>query len=272
MAVFVGRGSLLRPCLIIWIVLGTIINPGASQFCSFWSGSCVDALAQTAVSFQFPPLFTDNLNLYYGFDANSRGKGQQPMTKVSYWLSYGGKIDNSIIIGNHTTEVGLRVGNLTGTPSGSNNGCDGVWGPQCSTDLKALLTEALYGLTSSGQYYTYPLQTILSQMLINRPHLTSCFPQLFDVVAIPTIAFVQETGPDQTAKIQTAGSSNNPWRTWFIDNMTAHEQAAQVAVAIISRAPAYDGLLPQQSGDVQVELVCTQAPSSGGSSSSSEGS
>ncbi|PYH95303.1 hypothetical protein BO71DRAFT_290475, partial [Aspergillus ellipticus CBS 707.79] len=262
-------GFITGPCLGLLLLLATLIPSGAAQVCSFWSGSCVDALAQTAVTFSFPPLFDGSLNLYYGFDANSHGKGQEPMTKVSYWLGYGAVINNSVIDANRTSEIGLRIGNLTGTPSGHNNGCDGVWGPQCSSDLKSLLKQALYGLTTSGAYYNYPLDTVLSEMLINRPYLSNCPPPLFDVSGIPSLAFAQETDTDMTATIQTAGSSDNPWKTWFIDNVTANEQAEQVAVAILSRAPSYNGLPPEHMDDIQVELICTQAPSTGGSSSSS---
>ncbi|OOF92789.1 hypothetical protein ASPCADRAFT_174686 [Aspergillus carbonarius ITEM 5010] len=272
MACLIGMGSILRSCLNAFMLLALLASPVIAQFCSFWSGSCLDALAQTAVSFTFPPLFEENLNLYYGFDADSRGKGQEPMTKVSYWLGYGALINNSIINANRTSEVALRVGNLTGTPSGSNNGCDGVWGSQCSSDLKTLLKQALYGLTTSGDYYGHPLDTVLSEMLVNQPVLSNCPPPLFDVAAIPSIAFAQETDTDQTATLQTSGSSNSPWKTWFIDNMNANDQAAQVAVAIISRAPSYNSVPPQYVDDIQVELVCTQAPSTGSSSSSSQGS
>ncbi|PWY75131.1 hypothetical protein BO70DRAFT_296489 [Aspergillus heteromorphus CBS 117.55] len=261
-------GWIMRPCLSLLLLLAALIQPGTAQVCSFWSGSCLDALAQTAVTFGFPPLFEGSLTLYYGFDATSHGKGQEPMTKVSYWLGYGAVINNSVIDANRTSEIAMRIGNLTGTPSGHNNGCDGVWGAQCSADLKAMLKQALYGVTTSGAYYNYPLDTVLSEMLINKPYLSNCPPPLFDVAAIPSTAFAQETDTDLTATIQTAGTSDDPWKTWFIDNVTANEQAEQVAVAFLSRAPSYNGLPPDTEDDIQVELICTQAPSSGGSSSS----
>ena len=45
--------------------------------------------------------------------------------------------------------------------------------------------------------------------------------------------------------------------------MTAHQQAQQVAVAILSRAPSYDSEPPDSQEDIQIELACIQAPSSG---------
>lgn len=78
--------------------------------------------------------------------------------------------------------------------------------------------------------------------------------------------FAQESAPDETATIQTAGSSESPWKTWYIDRMAAHQQAEQVAVAIFSRSPSDDSPPPQHKEDIQIELACLQAPSSGSSS------
>ncbi|KAA8641904.1 uncharacterized protein ATNIH1004_010843 [Aspergillus tanneri] len=221
-----------------------------------------------AISFDFPPLFLDNINLYYAFDANSRGKGHEPMTKASFWLGYAARrIDNSIIDKNRTLEIAMRVGNLTGSPSGDNNGCDGVWGPQCSNNLKSLLKGAIYDLSAKGDYYSRPLDTVISQMRINPPTLDSCPPPFFDIQAFPVQPFGQETDADLSATLKTSGSSDSPWKTWFIDNMTSSQQAEQVAVAIVSRGPSYNSPPPHSKNDIQIELACVQAPSSGSSSS-----
>ncbi|RLL97386.1 hypothetical protein CFD26_104129 [Aspergillus turcosus] len=238
-----------------------------AQFCTFWDGGCVDPLAQTAVNFDFPPLFLDDITLYYGFDANPSGKGQEPMVKASFWLSYDPqRIDSAAITANRTSEIAFRVGNLTGTPSGPSNGCEGVWGPDCTRDLKELLKGAIYELSTKGDY-TYPLQTVINQMLVNPPFLENCPPSFFDVQSFPVQPFAQETEPDKTATIQTPGFGGSPWKTWFIDNMTSSLQAQQVAVAILSRAPSSSAYLLHGKDDITVELVCIQAPSSGSSSS-----
>ncbi|KAE8146507.1 hypothetical protein BDV25DRAFT_49401 [Aspergillus avenaceus] len=269
MADRVGMGSMFRPCLVLLTVLTTILQPAFAQVCSFWDSGCVDPLAQTAVSFGFKPLFLDDLTLYYAYDANSRGKGNEPMTKAGFWLSYATRqVDSSVITQNRTLEIGFRVGNLTGTPSGGTNGCDGVWGPQCSNNLKETLKEAIFQLSVKGEYYTYPLQNILQQMLVNPPNLSKCPPQLFDVQGIPALSFASETVNDKEAVMKATGSVDEPWETWYIDDMTAKQQAGQVGVAIISRSPSYDSPPLNSKDDVQVELVCTQAPSNGGSSSS----
>ena len=57
-----------------------------------------------------------------------------------------------------------------------------------------------------------------------------------------------------------AGLSYNPWQVWYINGMTDHQQASQVAVGIISRAPSYNGNPPPSPDQIQIELVCLQAP------------
>ncbi|KAJ1705921.1 hypothetical protein AFGD_012250 [Aspergillus flavus] len=266
-----GMRSTFRPCLVLLAMLSTILQPGLAQICSFWDGGCVDPYAQTAVSFDFSPLFLDDLTLYYAYDANSRGKGNEPMTKASFWMGYAAHhVDSSAITTNRTLEVGLRVGNLTGTPSGGTNGCDGVWGPQCSMNLKETFKEAIYQLSAKGEYYTFPLDTVLHEMLVNPPSLPNCPPPFFDVQRIPVKPFASETVNDKVAMMSTSGSSDDPWKTWYIDNMTAKQQADQVAVAIISRSPSYNSPPLKSKDDVQVELVCLQAPSTGSSSSNQD--
>lgn len=251
-----------RPITLLLLLLWTtFLHLTSAQLCTFWDGGCVDPLAQTAISLDLPPLFLEDVNLYYAYDANSQGKGHGPMTKVSYWLRYGREINSSAITTNRTSELSLRVGNLTGTPSGNNNGCDGIWGPRCSRDLKNLLSGAIYELATEGEYNSNPLQTVLNQMHSTPPYLENCPPQFFDVQSAPVIRFAQESKPERTATIQTAGSNLSPWKTWYIDRMSALQQAEQIAVAIFSRSPSDDSPPPKSKDDVRIELACLQAPS-----------
>lgn len=168
--------------VVFWLTL----QPTAAQLCTFWDSSCVDPLAQTAVPVDFQPLILQDISLYYAYDADFRGKGQEPMTKASFWLTWNNpRVDKSVIDANRTSEIAMRVGNLTGTPGGSNNGCDTVWGSACSNDLKDRLRQEIYRLSVKGDYYSQPLETVLNQMLVTNPHLSNCPPQLFDVSMIP---------------------------------------------------------------------------------------
>jgi hypothetical protein len=162
-----------------------LLQTVSAQFCSFWNNGCIDTLAQTAIRFDLNPLFPDPVTLYYGFDASPSGKGDGPMTKTAFWLGYQTRnINMNAVDSNRTSEIGLRVGNLTGTPSGANNGCDGIWGEDCSSDLKSALQHSMYQLARSGEYYSKPLEVTLNQMLMKKPTLR-CSPYVLDVASIP---------------------------------------------------------------------------------------
>jgi hypothetical protein len=268
-------------------LLLVLLQTVSAQFCSFWNNGCIDSLAQTAIRFDLNPLFPDPVTLYYGFDVSSSGKGEGPMTKTAFWLGYqNNNINLNAVDSNRTSELGLRIGNLTGTPSGANNGCDGIWGEDCSRDLKSALQNGIYRLAVSGEYYSKPLEAVLSKMLAKPPPLPSCPPPTLDVAAIPVqglsiitssrsyvltlLDFAKERVPDKNVTIMPPGSGAWPWQVWYLDDMSARNQASQVAVGIISRAPSYNSIPPDGPDDIMVELVCVQAPSSGASKSSQD--
>lgn len=282
-------GSALQSsCFVLIAIISAIFQqPVLAKYCSFWDTDCVSPYAQTAVSFSFQPLYPDDLSLYYGYDSSYEGSSGLPVTKTSFWLRYGGnRINSSAIDANRTSEIAMRVGNLTGSPAGGNNGCDGVWGADCSRVIIEKFKDSIYGLSISGTKYTNPLETVLNQMMFSPPSSFSCAPYFFDVQSFPFIcrfspslhawtvvfgyqidahylfpAFASEYIPPQTVAMHNSGSSSGPWKTWFINDMSAGRQADEVAVAIISRSPVY-GWPPLASKDeVQIELVCIQAPS-----------
>ncbi|KAJ5623991.1 hypothetical protein N7510_000300 [Penicillium lagena] len=260
MAVDRHRGSLGRPSLLA--VLLMLFHCGAAQFCSFWNTGCVDPVAQTAVSLQFQPVFPDPVTFFYGFDASPLGKGEGPMTKVAYWLRYqDNHVNHDAVDANRTSEVALRIGNITGVPSGGNNGCDGIWGPPCSEDLKGSLRNTMFHMATSGEYHHKPLEAALAHMIAWPPTLETCPPQMFEVASIPVQEFVLESMPDQRVSVMTPGTSGHPWQIWYLDDMTTQSQASEVAVGIISRAPSYNGPPPLSPDDIQVQLICLQAPS-----------
>lgn len=268
-----------------WFILVLLLSlqPTHAQICSFWESSCVDPLAQTAVPINYRPLFLQDISLYYAYDANPNGKGQEPMTKASFWLTLNNPIaDMTAITANRTSEVGMRVGNLTGSPGGSNNGCDNIWGASCSKDIKDALRSNMYHLAVKGDYYSQPLETVLNQLAVTPPSLPNCPPQIFQVSDLPVIGmrfspfmhliltppvFCQETVvPNRTAWVHSPGSVDNPFKAWYLDNMTANNQADQVGVAFFSRGPTYNSQPPDNEHDIQIELACVQAPSGGSGS------
>ncbi|KAL2868168.1 uncharacterized protein BJX67DRAFT_380366 [Aspergillus lucknowensis] len=254
------------PCLLL-LMLITSFSPVSAEICSFWDSGCVDPLAQTAISFKLPPLFLEPINFYYAFDADARGKGQEPMIKASYWIGYEAYINNSVIDINRTSEIAVRVGNLTGTPSGENNGCDGVWGSECSKNFKDFFQKIIFDLITAGDSYNNPLGTVIESFLAHPPLISNCPPPLFDVQQFPSDQFAIENEDDKIAVIKKTGGSDKPWSTFFIDNMTAGDQAEQVAVAIISRTPSYGTEPPSKKEEIQIEFICARAPSPGSSTS-----
>ena len=194
MTAYLGMGSSAQP----WVLLAVLalLRCTSAQFCSFWNNGCIDPLAQTAVSFQFEPLFVDPITLFYAFDSSSSGKGEGPMTKTAFWLGYKDRGINSYAVDtNRTSEIALRVGNMTGTPAGGNNGCDGIWGPPCSADIKMALQNDIFKLATSspGGYYDQPLATVLNQYMIKKPDLQSCGAGVFEVSAIPVQGMFMST-------------------------------------------------------------------------------
>lgn len=187
MASIPGLKSIAQP-LVLLIVLA-LLQHSSAQICSFWESGCIDPLAQTAVPLDFSPLFPDPITFFYGFDELSLGKGQGPMTKTAYWLRYQDrKINKDVVTCNRTSEVALRVGNLTGTPSGTTNGCDGIWGNPCSLDIKSAIKHAIFRLATSGEYYSKPLEAALAYMMAFPPYpslVPNCGAPIFDVASIP---------------------------------------------------------------------------------------
>jgi hypothetical protein len=170
------------------------ILPAAADYCTFDNSNCIDGLAQVSVSFQFDAISPAPLLFYYGFDAGwgSPSDENSGAVKVGYWLQYdrGTVTDfNSNMRGiNWTTEVALRIGNLGGYVGGANNGCDGVWGDACSENLKTFLRSSLFNLSTSGQPYDLPLDTVLQPLTTGNPgpFIDGCPSTLFELDQIPT--------------------------------------------------------------------------------------
>lgn len=258
------------PTLLLFLLTVLTLGCRAAAQCAFSEDDCIDPLAQTAVSLSFQPLFTQNITFYYGFDAQGPDDPEQqalpenermPIVKASFWLRYAHTyLDSGDVRENRTSEIALRVGNLTGSPSGGNNGCDGVWGSPCSEQIRQWLKRSMFELSITGSYFVDPLDTILGQTKVPPPELLSCPPTLFDVQYIPVETFAQENEYDDCIELEDSGSSDSPWRVWYIDHVSAAEQAEQVAVGIISRGPTYGSAPLRSEDDVQVELVCVRAP------------
>jgi hypothetical protein len=109
---------------------------------------CVSPEALGRVNFEFKPLFTEPATFVYAFDAENEtevankpidsGSSAVPNVKMGFWLEY---TKYQLTPTAHMeTDMAVLIGeNITGTPSGGHNGCDGVWGSECSQNLVAYL-------------------------------------------------------------------------------------------------------------------------------------
>ena len=189
-----------HPARSFWLLLAVLalLPCSVAHFCSFWNNKCIDPLAQTAQRVDVSPPFFEPVTFFYAFDSSASGKGEGPMTKTAFWLRYEKSSLNTYgVRANYTSEVALYLRNLTGPPSGTNNGCDGIWGPSCSRDIKFALRKTIFGLITSDEHYEKPLETALGRLTTSAPRLPSCGASLFDVASIPVQGRFDRRGKPQ---------------------------------------------------------------------------
>ena len=176
----------MQSCSIL-VLLILVCRPVVASLCPFWNSGCVDPIAQTAFPLDLQPLFPGPLSLYYAYDSyNSQSDG--PVTKTAFWLQYGlNRINSSAIDADRTLEIGMRMGNFTGTPSGGHNGCDGIIGPECANTIEETLQRGIYQLLLGEGQQTNPLQTALGKMQASPPANLSCVPSFFSVQNFPVM-------------------------------------------------------------------------------------
>lgn len=187
--------------------------PATQAFCDFWDETCLDGLAQVSTRIKFEPLFPKPIELFFGYDAYPPSIRKNPkhsrnsekyyedtvdeddkkdlLVKLSYWLDYdrdrvlAAWTPNVTNPGNWTTEVALRVGNLTAYTGGGNHGCDNVWGPTCSVRLKDYVRQSLYDLSNSRRNFDSPLKAIMDQMKWTSAMVPGCPSSFFEMGYTP---------------------------------------------------------------------------------------
>jgi hypothetical protein len=136
------------------LLLGVHRAKGSSSgaTCEFDNTSCVDPAARGSTTFNFAPIFPEGATFVYAFDTKSLEEAQnetiapgniaEPSSKVSFWIEYTETNLNSAA--HYETDMVFLVNeNITGTPSGGSNGCDGVWGETCSEQVKELIAREI---------------------------------------------------------------------------------------------------------------------------------
>jgi hypothetical protein len=138
----------LRARQVTLVLLLLIFNFGSLAF-------SMDPTALGSTSFTFEPLFDANnkLRFVYAFESEDQDEANsQPITQgstvtidtsVAAWLEYDKYPTLTPTAHQLTDFIVLMNENITGTPSDGNNGCDGVWGKECSENLKSYVKQLI---------------------------------------------------------------------------------------------------------------------------------
>lgn len=193
-------GQLPFSAVVVAVLILCHVLPTSTWYCGFSHNNCIDGLAQSSSFLKIESIASQPLGFVYGFDAGSSPQDGSPSIKVGYWLQYDaddlkGRIDESAC-GNRTTEIALRLANAPGWPGSisphhhqHHHKCQGIWAPgnQCAESLKAYLQFEIYKLSTSGQPYGSPLETVLEQLMDPSlvHYMPGCPPNLFKPEEIP---------------------------------------------------------------------------------------
>lgn len=148
--------------LAVWFLsVGEVVANDARCAVDQQYRGCLNPKARGSVSFEFKPLFPQSVDFVYAFDSETQkeadlqyvpeGSTASPDSKVAFWLEFP-EIYLNPAAHTRTHMLVLMNENFTGDPSGSNNGCDGLWGAQCSQNLAAWFkAEIAGGALSPGE-------------------------------------------------------------------------------------------------------------------------
>ncbi|KAK2872128.1 hypothetical protein FQN49_002538 [Arthroderma sp. PD_2] len=233
---------------------------------------CIKPDARGSVSFEFKPLFPKDVNFVYAFDSQNQseidnqylppGSTPKPYSKVSFWVEY----PESNLVPSAHTETYMAVlmnENITGVPSGGNNGCDGVWGDKCSANIEAWvkaevtsgsgisLTDALFKLFASKKSYSSEGNRLLANLSCPQGVLRKYYhPKGPGILA-------RENGARFT-KIEPSGTTSNPHVTEVLEDASYEQQIERVAAMLLVRKPL-EGDLYKNADNIQFEMACVKA-------------
>ncbi|KAL2859917.1 uncharacterized protein BJX67DRAFT_337813 [Aspergillus lucknowensis] len=224
---------------------------------------CIDPWAQGSATFSFEPLFPEPINFVYAFALQNNYQYYPiPDAKVAFWLEYNEtQLDPSNGAESYMTVI--LNNNITGTPYGGHNGCDGVLGAECSENLIGFLKNQI---AAQGNRSETPLNDALasaksgeaaeavaalncSTSLFNRYYEISGF-DLYDGV------FAKEDGENTT--IVPSGNATHPFSTEVLEDTPYKYLINRVAVALLARVPLGEELY-RDVENLQVEMACVRS-------------
>ncbi|KAL2820405.1 hypothetical protein BJX63DRAFT_428232 [Aspergillus granulosus] len=232
---------------------------------------CIDPIALGSKSFSFEPLFPSPLSFTYAFDVQNStelsseairpGEEQVPDSKIAFWLEYGEATLTPSA--RHESYMAVLLSpNITGSPEGGHNGCDGVWGAECSRNLIKFLKEQMAGESSAAgatlsQVIAQATRTIIGGTADEVPAL-GCPEGVFD-----DVYHVDEYGDlaienSRTTRIIPSGNATHPFISERLFDTTREDLLDRAAVALLARVPL-EGDLYTDVENIQLDIVCVAA-------------
>lgn len=264
--------------------------------------NCLEPVARGSANFEFKPIFPQDVTFVYAFDVQDEEElktdpiapGETPVSdaKIGYWLEYA---EAELTASDHqeTYMVVLTNENITGTPSGGHNGCDGVLGAECSENLAQFMKRQIVAARSRA-FADFPAVFAILDSPIYDDDIAyaignlSCPTGIFDepyfvrgaggtvnekgskYSVCSTLSFfkssllttarhvelAKENG-DSTG-IMPSGNATSSYFTKRLYDITYDELIKRAAVALIARVPL-QGELYQDKENLQLEMVCAKA-------------
>jgi hypothetical protein len=150
--------------------------------------ACIKVESQATGTFQFDPLFANDVTFAYAIDDYSKEeidaaaswtgatRATKSLERVGYWLEYSDA--NYTLAAEAETQFGVIFTNASGTVGGGNGGCDGVLGQECAENLKDALLSAMYSEAEAPLSSLKNLATAIGS--ISSYNNLSCPDDLFD--------------------------------------------------------------------------------------------
>ncbi|KAK2837018.1 hypothetical protein FQN49_006493, partial [Arthroderma sp. PD_2] len=225
--------------------------------------------ARGSVNFDFKPLFPKGVSFVYAFNSETQSADDQhttkgstaaPDTRVGFWLEYP-EVNQAPSADMQTHMTVLLNKNLTGVPSGGNNGCDGLWGAECSNNLAAWLKTEAAGSSSDLGGVINSFNSIGDSRTSEGKRLMenlSCPSGILHMSYDNSGSYLANERKGSPTEIMEFGNALNPYIVETFKGTGYDQQIEQAAVVLLLRKPQ-DGDLAKNVDSLQLEMACVKA-------------
>lgn len=183
--------NIMNPFRVASFLILLYLRVVASQECEYQfpdsdSRSCIKVQSKATATFQFSPLFPEDVTFAYAvddYDADEVNQENQwtsyipkptSFERVAFWLEY--STSNYTPAARAQTEFGVLFTNASDVIGGGNNGCDGVLTEACAANLQEALRWNMF--QGAGVLAVTPLNLAVPAIASLRN--LSCPDDLFD--------------------------------------------------------------------------------------------